>query len=59
MPTHRGKDKDGCFYQWGSSGKKYYYKCNDAKAREKAKALADRQGRAIEWRKHSAKGGKK
>ena len=46
MPTKLGKDKKGCFARWGKSGKKYYYKCGDAKARERAKKKADKQGRA-------------
>lgn len=47
MPVHRGKDKEGCFYQWGNSGKKYYYICNNSKSRDQAKKKAERQGRAI------------
>ena len=46
MPTKAGKDKKGCFMRWGSSGKKYYYRCGDKAARERAKKKADRQGRA-------------
>ena len=46
MPTHTGKDGKGCYARWGSSGKKYYYKCGDKKARDRAKAKADAQGRA-------------
>lgn len=25
MPIHSGKDRQGYFYQWGQTGKKYYY----------------------------------
>lgn len=25
MPIHSGKDRQGYFYQWGETGKKYYY----------------------------------
>ena len=25
MPIHSGKDRKGYFYQWGQTGKKYYY----------------------------------
>jgi len=46
MPTRTSRDSKGCFARWGSSGKKYYYKCGDKKARDRAKAKADRQGRA-------------
>ncbi|MEZ5175145.1 MAG: hypothetical protein R2823_02950 [Acidimicrobiia bacterium] len=47
MPVHRGKDKDGPYYQWGDSGKKYHYESGNQKSREAAKAKADKQGRAI------------
>lgn len=46
MPSRAGKDSKGCYYQWGSSGKKYYYKCGDKAAGARAKAKADRQGAA-------------
>ena len=45
MPVHTGKDKKGCFAQWGGQ-KKYYYECGDVTARDKAKAKAARQGAA-------------
>jgi hypothetical protein len=47
MPVRRREDKDGPYYQWGDSGKKYRYEAGDAKSREAAKAKAERQGRAI------------
>ena len=45
MPTRRAGSKDGkpCF-KWGSSGKRY---CGTG-----AKAKANRQGRAVNARKH-------
>lgn len=46
MPVKTGKDSEGCFAQWGDSGKKYHYKCGDKQARERAKAKAQKQGRA-------------
>jgi len=46
MPTHTGQDAKGCYARWGSSGKKYYYKCGDDEARERAKERANAQGRA-------------
>lgn len=46
MPVHRGKDREGPYYQWGESGKKYYYESGNKQARERAKAKAERQGRA-------------
>lgn len=45
MPTRTGKDKKGCFARWGSKTK-YYYKCGDKAARERAKKKADKQGQA-------------
>ena len=47
MPVHSGKDKGGCFYQWGEQAK-YYYKCDDKEAGEKARKKAAAQGYAIE-----------
>lgn len=46
MPIHRGRDSNGCFYQWGNQ-KKYYYRCGDATSRTDAKKLAIRQMVAI------------
>ena len=46
MPTHTGKDSQGCFAQWGGHGKKYYYKCGDKAAEDRAKDKANAQGRA-------------
>jgi hypothetical protein len=46
MPTKLGQDSKGCYAQWGS-GKKYYYKCGDKQARERAKRKADKQGQAV------------
>lgn len=47
MPVRRGKDKDGAYYQWGQSGKKYRYQTGDADSREAAKEKAKKQGRAV------------
>jgi hypothetical protein len=47
MPVRTGKDEYGCFAQWGTSGKKYRFTCNDKDAESKAKAKAAEQGRAI------------
>jgi len=44
MPVHIGSDLKGCFAQWGSNGKKYYYSCGDEKASGKAKQKAFLQG---------------
>jgi hypothetical protein len=45
MPVHIGKDSRGCFCQWGRQ-KKYYYKCGDPAARERARKKAEAQGKA-------------
>jgi len=52
MPVHTGydsnkKEEPKCYARWGSTGKKYYYTCNNESAREKAKDKAAAQGRAI------------
>jgi hypothetical protein len=52
MPVQRKADIKGSYYQWGSTGKKYYYLPNNRQSREKAKELAMRQGRAIQANKH-------
>lgn len=46
MPIHRGQDKKGCFYQWGTQ-KKYYYTCGNKKQRENAYKKAHKQAIAI------------
>lgn len=51
MPVHTGydsnkKEEPKCYAQWGGSGKKYYYTCNNESSREKAKDKAAAQGRA-------------
>ncbi len=50
MPVHRGETtRNGervCYYQWGSSGKKYTYECGNEAARKMAKRRAQEQGRA-------------
>ena len=47
MPIHRGKDSKGTYYQWGDSGKKYYYTTGDSKSRKKAREKAEEQAKAI------------
>lgn len=53
MPITRGKDAKGCYYRFGPTGAHYHYVAGDAASRARAKALAARQGRAIEMRKHA------
>ena len=47
MPVHEGKDSSGPYFQWGTHGKKYYYKPKSAKSKEDARQKAATQGRAI------------
>lgn len=47
MPVHRGHDSKGSYYQWGNSGKKYYYISGSKRSRELAKKKAQKQGIAI------------
>ena len=48
MPVRRGQDKDGPFYQWGRSGKRYRYRRGDDRSRDRARARAVLQGRAAQ-----------
>jgi hypothetical protein len=50
MPVSRGKDSNGPYYQWGDSGKRYYYTSGDKQSRERAKQRAQRQARAARAR---------
>lgn len=47
MPAQQGKDSKSCFWRWGGSGKKYYYKCGSKPASAAAKKKAVKQGAAI------------
>ena len=53
MPVIRGKDDKGLYFKYGSKGHKYYYIKNDKESRTKAQNKAKKQGRAIEWSKHT------
>ena len=46
MPIKSGKDREGKYYRWGKTGKKYYYGSGKL-TRAKAKAKATDQQRAI------------
>jgi hypothetical protein len=50
MPVKRGRDKNGPYYQWGDSGKKYHYAVGDKAGRERAKQRASKQGQAAHAR---------
>ena len=47
MPIRRGRDSNGPYYQWGVTGKRYYYSPNDEASRERAKKRAEAQRTAI------------
>lgn len=47
MPIHSGKDKQGSFYQWGKTGKKYYYVSSNEESRKRAYKKAQAQQTAI------------
>lgn len=50
MPTHKGTDSKGTYYQWGNQ-KKYYY--TTPRGEQMAKAKADKQGRVINQSKRT------
>lgn len=47
MPIHTGQDKNGKFYQWGKTGKKYYFKPEDKQSKQRALNKAKKQQTAI------------
>jgi hypothetical protein len=53
MPFRSGHDKEGSWVAWGH-GHHYHYKTGNKESRQHAHERADKQRRAIEWRKHSA-----
>lgn len=55
MPLYNGRDSNGPYFQWGSVGKRYYYKPKNVISQGIAKAKAMRQARAIEASKHRAR----
>jgi hypothetical protein len=60
MPIYRKQDSKGYYYQYGSNGKKYYYKVGNPNSRAIAKGKAVRQSVAIhasEGRQRKRKGG--
>ena len=56
MPLHRRSEiinnKRNYYYQWGESGKKYYFINGSTRSENIAKEKSMKQARAIEWRKH-------
>lgn len=47
MPIHAGQDKKGHFYQWGSTGKKYYFDPDSKRSVAAAYNRAEKQQTAI------------
>jgi hypothetical protein len=47
MPIKEGYDQDGHFYQWGNSGKRYYFNRENEEERNAAYIKAQRQRTAI------------
>lgn len=45
MPVKQGKDSKGSFFRWGNKTK-YYYKTGSAVSMARAKAKAEKQGKA-------------
>ena len=50
MPAKKSKDRIGCFYRWGTHGKKYYFRSNNPISEGIAIHKAKKQGRAIKAR---------
>jgi len=57
IPTRCGQtDSNGTFCRWGDKGKKYYYTPGDKASMARARAKAEKQGRAIHstgWKEKS------
>ena len=47
MPVRSGEDSTGPFYQWGESGRRYYYRKGSETSEKMARARAAAQGRAV------------
>lgn len=52
MPIINSKDNKGYFYQFGLTGKKYYYSPVNKESQIKAYNKCLKQSRAIEYSKH-------
>lgn len=55
MPINIGYDKLGSYYQFGKTGKKYYYNPKSSRSKIMAYNKALKQSKAIEWSKHNKK----
>ena len=47
MPIHSGKDKQGNFYRWGTTGKKFYFDPESEISKGRALSGAKKQEAAI------------
>lgn len=52
MPIQNKTDNKGNFYQFGDTGKKYYYKSYSKRSNDLAYNKCLKQAKAIEWSKH-------
>ena len=48
MPVQSCRDNGKPGFKWGTEGKCYTYRANDESSRQRARAAAERQGRAVE-----------
>ena len=54
MPVFERRDERGAFFQWGDSGKKYYFDPLSLASAARARARAHRQGQAVRARQRVA-----
>jgi len=47
MPVHRGHNAIGYYYQWGNTGKRYYYTPGNVRSENDARNKSNQQARAI------------
>lgn len=55
MPIHNMQNQFGRYYQYGNSGKKYYYTVTDPKSEKLAYKKVVKQMKAIEISRHKKK----
>ena len=54
MPLSRGRDTKGAYYRWGRTGAKYHYTAGNKISRDRARAKAMRQARAIQANRYGS-----
>ena len=52
MPLRNSRESNGPYWTWGYTNKRYYYKPRNKRSRDKARARAELQARAILWRQN-------